>query len=114
MLNTGQSNICIVNTNNGDQTENSRRQCDPYYHNNSWYKLKQLRMTNAKNLIIGCQDKNSLRRKYMHMSDVFQITYWMFLLFVRASLMQTSLMLILNQMDTQYTDMIAHLPVVKC
>ncbi len=38
----------------------------------------------------------------------------MYLLFVRASLMQASLMLILNQMDTQYTDMIAHQPVVEC
>ncbi len=32
---TDQSDICIVNTNNSDQTETSRRQCDPYYHNDS-------------------------------------------------------------------------------
>ncbi len=67
---TDQSDICIVNTNNSDQTENSRRQCDPYYQNDSWYELKQLRIKNDKNLIIGCLNINSLRRKYMHISDI--------------------------------------------
>ncbi len=69
---TDQSDICIVNTNNSDQTENSRRKCNPYYYNDSWYELKQLRIKNVKNLIIGCLNINSLRRKYMHISDVFK------------------------------------------
>ncbi len=38
---TDQSDICIVNTNNSDQTENSRRQCDLYYHNDiyQWWSV---------------------------------------------------------------------------